>query len=78
MLRWAVVLLVMANAAYFAWTQGYLDGLGWAPVEQREPQRMAEQVKQDMRNAWKLSTILQRSVLTNCWKSFGKHMTLLP
>ena len=48
MLRWAVVLLVMANAAYFAWTQGYLDGLGWAPVEQREPQRMAEQVKPDM------------------------------
>ncbi|MGV3725732.1 SPOR domain-containing protein [Hydrogenophaga sp.] len=48
MLRWAVVLLVMANAAYFAWTQGHLDGLGWAPVEQREPQRMAEQVKPDM------------------------------
>jgi cell division protein FtsN len=48
MLRWVVVLLVMANAAYFAWTQGYLDGLGWAPVEQREPQRMAEQVKPDM------------------------------
>ncbi|MDR7095212.1 SPOR domain-containing protein [Hydrogenophaga laconesensis] len=45
MLRWAVVLLVLANAGYFAWTRGYLDGLGMAPVEQREPERLAGQVK---------------------------------
>ena len=45
MLRWAVILLVLANAGYFAWTQGYLDGLGMAPVNQREPQRLAQQVK---------------------------------
>lgn len=45
MLRWAVILLVLANAGYFAWTQGYLDGLGMAPVSQREPQRLAQQVK---------------------------------
>lgn len=45
MLRWAVILLVLANAGYFAWTQGYLDGLGMAPVDQREPQRLAQQVK---------------------------------
>ena len=45
MLRWAVIVLVLANAGYFAWTQGYLDGLGMAPAEQREPQRLAHQVK---------------------------------
>lgn len=47
MLRWAVVLLVLANAGYFAWTQGYLDGLGMMPAEQREPQRLHQQVKPD-------------------------------
>lgn len=45
MLRWAIVLLVLANAGYFAWTRGYLDGLGIAPAEQREPQRLAGQVR---------------------------------
>ena len=45
MLRWAVIVLVLANAGYFAWTQGYLGGLGMAPVEQREPQRLAQQLK---------------------------------
>lgn len=45
MLKWTVWILVLANAGYFAWTQGYLDGLGMAPQEQREPQRLREQVK---------------------------------
>lgn len=45
MLKWTIWILVLANAGYFAWTQGYLDGLGMAPQEQREPQRLREQVK---------------------------------
>ena len=45
MLRWVIVLLVLANAGYFAWTQGYLDGIGMAPVDQREPERLAQQVR---------------------------------
>lgn len=45
MLRWAVIVLVLANAGYFAWTQGYLGGLGMAPVDQREPLRLAQQLK---------------------------------
>lgn len=45
MLRWAVIVLVLANAGYFAWTQGYLGGVGMAPVEQREPQRLAQQLR---------------------------------
>ncbi len=45
MLRWVIVLLVLANAGYFAWTQGYLDTLGMKPAEQREPQRLTQQVR---------------------------------
>lgn len=45
MLKWAIWLLVLGNAGYFAWSQGYLDTLGLKPVEQREPQRMAQQVR---------------------------------
>lgn len=44
MLRWALILLVLANACYFAWSHGHLDGLGLAPIEQREPQRLKAQV----------------------------------
>jgi hypothetical protein len=44
MLRWALILLVLANVGYFAWSHGHLDGLGLAPVEQREPQRLKAQV----------------------------------
>lgn len=45
MLKWAAWLLVLGNAGYFAWSQGYLDTLGLKPVEQREPQRLAQQVR---------------------------------
>lgn len=40
-----MIVLALANAGYFAWTQGYLGGLGMAPVDQREPQRVAQQLK---------------------------------
>ena len=48
MLKWAVWLLVLGNAGYFAWSQGYLDTLGLKPAEQREPQRMAQQVRPEV------------------------------
>ncbi|MCW5654981.1 SPOR domain-containing protein [Hydrogenophaga sp.] len=44
MLKWAIWLLALANAGYFAWGHGYLRGLGLAPLEQREPQRLDGQV----------------------------------
>jgi SPOR domain len=47
MLRLFVVLLIVANAAYFAWTQGHLASLGLAPVSQAEPARMQAQIKPD-------------------------------
>ena len=45
MLRALVLGLLLANAAYFAWTQGWLMALGLAPVQQAEPQRLTQQIK---------------------------------
>ena len=45
MLRLVIVLLALANAGYFVWTQGYLGPLGLAPVEQSEPERLQAQIK---------------------------------
>jgi len=47
MLRWLVALLLLANAGYFAWTQGYLAPLGLAIHEEREHQRLQAQIKPD-------------------------------
>lgn len=45
MLRLAVLLLLLANAGYFAWSQGLLAPWGIAPAQQAEPQRLAQQIK---------------------------------
>lgn len=45
MLRLLVLLLLLANAAWFAWAQGLLQPWGYAPAQQSEPQRMAQQVR---------------------------------
>ncbi len=45
MLRLVIILLVLANAGYFAWSQGLLAPLGLAPVEQSEPERLQAQIK---------------------------------
>lgn len=45
MLRLLVLLLLLANAAYFAWAQGLLGPVGLAPVQQSEPQRLAQQFR---------------------------------
>lgn len=45
MLRLIVLALVLLNGVYFAWSQGLLQGLGFAPTQQTEPQRMAQQIK---------------------------------
>lgn len=44
MLRLTVVLLLLANAGYYAWSQGLLRGWGLAPVDESEPQRMEQQI----------------------------------
>ena len=45
MLRLLVLALLLANGAYFAWSGGWLRAYGFAPAQQREPQRLAQQVK---------------------------------
>lgn len=47
MLRIFVLLLLLLNALYFTWSQGMLSGLGFAPAQQTEPQRIKQQVNPD-------------------------------
>jgi hypothetical protein len=47
MLRFIVLLLILANGAYFAWAQGYLASIGLARAPQSEPQRLQAQIKPD-------------------------------
>jgi hypothetical protein len=47
MLRLLVLLLLLANAAFFAWSQGLLAPVGLVPAQQSEPQRVAQQIKPD-------------------------------
>ena len=51
MLRFAVLLLLLINGLYYAWSQGLLRAYGFSPTEQREPQRLAQQVRPE---AWRL------------------------
>ena len=45
MLRALVLLLVLVNGLYYAWSHEQLRAYGFGPVVQREPQRMAQQVQ---------------------------------
>ena len=45
MLRLVVLLLVLANAGYYAFSHGLLASYGLMPATQSEPQRMAQQIK---------------------------------
>ena len=46
MLRRVVLALLLANLAFFAWTQGWLDAVtGVSPTGNREPERVQRQVR---------------------------------
>jgi hypothetical protein len=45
MLRLIVLLLLLANGSFFAWSQGLLLAWGLGPVQQAEPQRLQQQVR---------------------------------
>ena len=48
MLKALVGLLLLANLAFFAWTQGWLDGVvGARAIGDREPERLLRQVRPD-------------------------------
>jgi hypothetical protein len=44
MLRLIVLILLLANGLFWAWSQGMLKNYGWAPAQQTEPQRLAQQI----------------------------------
>ena len=44
MLRLLVLVLLLANAAFFAWSHGLLLAWGVGPMQQSEPQRLQQQV----------------------------------
>ena len=44
MLRFFVLLLVLLNGLYFAWSHGYLSGYGFGPAATGEPQRLGSQI----------------------------------
>jgi hypothetical protein len=48
MLRWVVTLLLVANGVYYGWTHGHLAPLGFAPTEQREPERLEGQIQPEV------------------------------
>ena len=48
MLRLLVLTLVLLNAVYFAWSQQMLRAYGFAPHTQREPQRVAQQLRPEL------------------------------
>jgi hypothetical protein len=45
MLRLIVLVLLLANGGFFAWSQGLLLPWGLGPAQQSEPQRMLQQVR---------------------------------
>lgn len=45
MLRLLVLVLLLANAGYFAWSQNLLADYGFAPQAQSEPQRLTQQIR---------------------------------
>ncbi len=45
MLRLFVLVLILANGLYLVWSEGWLRSQGFAPTQQTEPQRMAQQIR---------------------------------
>jgi hypothetical protein len=43
-MRLFLLCLILANALYFAWSQRLLEGMGFAPADQHEPKRLAQQI----------------------------------
>ena len=81
MLRLLILLLLLANVGYFAWSHGVLAAYGFAPAVQSEPQRMAQQLRPEamriltttearklksMPDATSASSVEQSAVVAQC------------
>ncbi len=44
-MRFILLLLVLVNGVFFAWSQGYLKDYGFAPAVVGEPQRVGQQIR---------------------------------
>ena len=62
MLRLTALVLLLANAAWFAWSQGLLQPWGLGPVQQAEPHRLDQQVRPE---AVKVLTPAQAQLLAD-------------
>lgn len=47
-MRFLVLLLVLLNAAYYAWSQNLLQAYGFAPAQQGEPDRLNQQIRPEL------------------------------
>lgn len=45
MLRFLILFLLLANGAYYAWSQGALKAYGYTPTVQSEPERLDNQLR---------------------------------
>ena len=48
MLRLLVLILILLNGVYFAWSEGLFRGLGYGPVVQSEPHRLEQQINPEL------------------------------
>jgi hypothetical protein len=63
MLRLIVLVLLLANAAFFAWSQGLLLAWGLGPLQQSEPQRLQQQVRPEAVRVLPANELRQAEVL---------------
>ncbi len=46
-LRWFILLLMILNALFYIWQDGFFQAWGFAPSSVREPERKLQQVNPD-------------------------------
>jgi hypothetical protein len=48
MLRLFVLILILLNGLYFAWSEGLLRSFGYGPIQQSEPHRLEQQIQPEL------------------------------
>lgn len=62
MLRLLVLILLLANGLFYAWSQGLLQPWGWAPVQQSEPQRLTQQIRPEAMRLLNVGDVSRQAV----------------